>query len=259
MVGDTLYIFLLMKDLQVVKVYEGNAISFSKGKNVMVNATEMAKPFGKRVSDWLSNQNTKEFIDTLTETRKSVSADFQAVIVVRGGNPDAQGTWLHEDAALEFARWLSPKFAIWCNDRIKELLTTGSTSLPKFDVPQTFSDALMLAAKQQKQIEEQQKAIELKDSTISSQQKTIEEQKPSVTFTNAVSGSQSACLIGELAKLICQNGVKIGQEYIEQGLFVIKKGVRTGNDGVLYTTKTPKVTGKGQVYFINKFLNDVHA
>lgn len=157
-------------------------------------------------------------------------------------------------------------------------------SMKEFDVPQTFSDALMLAAKQQKQIEEQQKAIELKDSTISSQQKTIEEQKPSVTFTNAVSGSQSACLIGELAKLICQNGVKIGQnrlfewmrekhylgtsgehrnmpnqEYIEQGLFVIKKGVRTGNDGVLYTTKTPKVTGKGQVYFINKFLNDVHA
>lgn len=275
---------MLMEDFQVVKIYEGNAISFSKGENVMVNATEMAKPFGKRVSDWLSNQNTKEFIGALTETRKSVSADFQAVKVVRGGNPDAQGTWLHEDAALEFARWLSPKFAIWCNDRIKELLTTGTTSLPAYDVPKSFSEALLLAAKQQKQIEEQQKTIELKDSTISFQQKTIEAQKPSVTFANAVSGSQSACLIGELAKLICQNGVKIGQnrlfqwmrekhylgtsgehrnmpnqEYIEQGLFIIKKGVRTGNDGVLYTTKTPKVTGKGQVYFINKFLSDVHA
>lgn len=271
-----------MEDLQVVKVYEGNAISFSKGKNVMVNATEMAKPFGKTTKDWLRTNSSHEFISSLSGVRHICPTEL--VKVVQGGSPEQQGTWMHEDVALEFARWLSPKFAIWCNDRIKELLTTGATSLPKFDVPQTFSDALMLAAKQQKQIEEQQKAIELKDSTISSQQKTIEEQKPSVTFTNAVSGSQSACLIGELAKLICQNGVKIGQnrlfewmrkkhylgtsgdhrnmpnqEYIEQGLFVIKKGVRTGNDGVLYTTKTPKVTGKGQVYFINKFLNDVHA
>lgn len=133
----------------------------------------------------------------------------------------------------------------------------------------------------QKKIEEQQHTIEQKDSTISDQKKQIEESQPAVTFTNAVSGSKSACLIGELAKLICQNGVQIGQnrlfewlrknhylgsvgerrnipnqEYIEQGLFIVKKGVRTGNDGVLYTTKTTKVTGKGQVYFINKFLQN---
>lgn len=133
----------------------------------------------------------------------------------------------------------------------------------------------------QKKIEEQQHAIEQKDSTISDQKKQIEESQPAVTFTNAVSGSKSACLIGELAKLICQNGVQIGQnrlfewlrknhylgsvgerrnipnqEYVEQGLFIVKKGVRTGNDGVLYTTKTTKVTGKGQVYFINKFLQN---
>nr|WP_317127064.1 phage antirepressor KilAC domain-containing protein [Chryseobacterium carnipullorum] len=45
------------------------------------------------------------------------------------------------------------------------------------------------------------------------------------------------------------------QQYIEQGLFEIKKGVRSGKDGVLHQTTTPKVTGKGQVYFVNKFLN----
>ena len=48
------------------------------------------------------------------------SADL--VTVIKGGNGE-QGTWMHEDVALEFARWLSPKFAIWCNRRIKELLT----------------------------------------------------------------------------------------------------------------------------------------
>ena len=113
------------------KNWNGAIISFEKrnGK-VMVNATEMAKPFGKRVSDWLSNQSTKEFIEELTVTRKSVTADFQAIVIRQGGDPNEQGTWLHEDAAIEFARWLSPKFAIWCNDQIKELMTKGVVALP---------------------------------------------------------------------------------------------------------------------------------
>jgi anti-repressor protein len=100
-----------------------------------------------------------------------------------------------------------------------------------------------------------------------------------VLFTDAVIGSNSSCLIGELAKVISQNGYTIGQnrlfdwlrdngylgkvgerrnipnqQYVEQGLFEIKKGVRSGKDGVLHQTTTPKVTGKGQVYFVNKFL-----
>lgn len=133
-----------------------------------------------------------------------------------------------------------------------------------FQVPQSFSEALMLAAKQQETIEEQKKQIEAA--------------QPAVTFTQAVSGSASSCLVGELAKLIDQNGYPMGekrlfkwlrengylgtngerynipnQRYIEQGLFELKKGTRSGNNGVMYTTITPKVTGKGQIYFVNKF------
>ncbi len=132
-------------------------------------------------------------------------------------------------------------------------------------IPQTFAEALMLAAQQAQQIEEQQKQLV--------------EQAPKVAFTDAVVSSQSSCLIGELAKLITQNGVEIGekrlfewlrknkylgssgerynipmQHYVEQGLFELKKGVRSGHNGVMHTTITTKVTGKGQVYFVNKFL-----
>ena len=115
-------------------MYEGSPVSFTKGSNVMVNATEMAKPFEKRALKWLENQTTKEFIEELSKVRKRTLADL--VIVTKGGNNP--GTWMHEDVAMEFARWLSPKFAIWCNDRIKELLTTGTTSLnslPNFSNP----------------------------------------------------------------------------------------------------------------------------
>ena len=132
-------------------------------------------------------------------------------------------------------------------------------------IPQSFSEALKLAYEQSLKIEEQQKQLEA--------------QAPKVLFTEAVMGSSSSCLIGELAKIITQNGYEIGekrlfkymrenrylgqkgerynipnQQYIEQGLFELKKGTRSGNNGVMHTTITPKVTGKGQVYFVNKFL-----
>lgn len=87
----------------------------------MINATEMAKPFDKRPAKWLELPSTKEFLMTLQTIRKSDS--FIRTIEGRKG-----GTWMHEDVALEFARWLSPAFAIWCNDRIKELLLTGTAS-----------------------------------------------------------------------------------------------------------------------------------
>lgn len=253
--------------------YKGSKISFANGKNVMVNATEMGKKFGKRVTDWMDNQYSKEYIQELTEVRKSVSADFQAVRIVKGGNPELQGTWMHEDVALEFARWLSPAFAIWCNDRIKELLKYGMTATqPTLDEMLDNPDLVIRMATQLKQERAEKARIEAENKRI------IAETAPAVTFTQAVSGSASSCLIGELAKLIDQNGYPMGekrlfkwlrengylgtkgerynipnQRYIEMGLFELKKGVRSGGNGVLRTTITPKVTGKGQVYFVNKF------
>lgn len=96
----------------------------------MVNATQMAKPFGKLAKDWLSNKSTKDFLSTLSAVRTIPLTEL--VKIVQGGNSE-QGTWMHEDVALEFARWLSPSFAIWCNDRIKELLTTGVATVSNDD------------------------------------------------------------------------------------------------------------------------------
>ena len=137
-------------------------------------------------------------------------------------------------------------------------------------LPQTFADALRALAEQ---VEETEK-----------QKQIISEQAPKVLFTEAIIGSKSSCLIGELAKIITQNGYYIGQNrlfswmringylgtrgerynipnqrYIEQGLFELKKGTRSGDDGVMHTTITTKVTGKGQGYFVNKFLKGITA
>lgn len=104
--------------------YNGSPITFQKGDSVMVNATEMAKPFGKRCNDFLSTKQTKELISSLSA--KTGIPATGLVTVNQGGNN--QGTWMHEDLALVFAQWLSPDFYLWCNDRIKELLQYGMTA-----------------------------------------------------------------------------------------------------------------------------------
>lgn len=110
----------------------------------------------------------------------------------------------------------------------------------------------------------------------------IEVQKPKVIFADAVSSSHTSILVGELAKILRGNGIEIGQRRLfnwlrehgylikrqgtdynmptqramELGLFEIKEGSYINGSGVNIITKTPKVTGKGQQYFINRFLAD---
>lgn len=131
--------------------------------------------------------------------------------------------------------------------------------------------ATNLKEEKQKRIEAEQKA-ELAEQTIKSN-------APKVLFADAVSTSQRSCLVAELAKILQQNGVNIGQnrlftwmrengylcskgQYYNQptqksmdlGLFELKQTTINKPDGSILVSTTTKVTGKGQVYFVNKFL-----
>lgn len=91
----------------------------------------MAKKFGKRPAFWLRLPSTADFIDALFNVRFGEgnvqklhieNSTYSAFVMIeRGGSNPC--TWFHEDVAIEFARWLSPLFAIWCNDRIKEMVS----------------------------------------------------------------------------------------------------------------------------------------
>jgi len=100
--------------------YHGSNIAFEEieGK-MMVNATQMAKPFGKQPIEWLRFQQAQDLINALTKVGNHSLADLK--IVKRGGNNP--GTWFQEDVALFFAQWLSPEFYLACNSKLKELLT----------------------------------------------------------------------------------------------------------------------------------------
>lgn len=256
-----------------VFIYKGFEITFQTDDgSVMVNATEMAKPFNASPAFWLRNQQAQEFLRSYCELRNRKSEDVLNVVHGDGG-----GTWMHEDVALEFARWLSPSFAIWCNDRIKELLKVGMTAMPQTVEAMLADPDLVIGLATQLKTERQK--VREQAAVITSQQTALKEAEPKVLFADSVSASESSILIGELAKILKQNGIEIGQnrlfewmrnnDYLcsrgesynlptqramELKLFEIKKTSITQPDGTVFVTSTTKVTPKGQIYFVNSFL-----
>lgn len=124
-----------------------------------------------------------------------------------------------------------------------------------------------------------QTIIDKKNALIERKEREIAELKPKALFADAVAASDGTCLVGELAKMMRQNGVQIGQNRLfeklrqdgylgksgsnynvptqramEMGLFRIKETSITHSDGHITVQRTAKVTGKGQQYFINRFI-----
>lgn len=123
-----------------------------------------------------------------------------------------------------------------------------------------------------------QSIIDKKNAVIEGQRQEIEELRPKAMFADAVAASDGTCLVGELAKMLTQAGFKIGQNrlfaklredgylgttgchrnvprqrYVEQGLFRIKETAISHADGHVSLSRTTKVTGKGQAYFLEKY------
>ncbi|WP_448977224.1 KilA-N domain-containing protein [Neisseria sp.] len=117
-----------------IQTFSFSQFSVSFQENGYLNATAIAKQYDKRVGNYLRNERTQEYITALTErlfnpeTRNRATAENQLVIIKKGRNDKkSQGTWLHPKLAVDFARWLNPKFAVWCDEQI-EILLNGKIS-----------------------------------------------------------------------------------------------------------------------------------
>lgn len=164
------------------------------------------------------------------------------------------------------------KFEKWVFDEVIPSIRTNDGYIVG---QETLSDDELMA----KAILVAQRKIKERDQIIEQQKQKIEADRPKTIFADAVSASHTSILIGDLAKLICQNGYQIGQKrlfqwmrdngylmvsgssrnmpkqkYVEQGLFEIKESNVQNPDGSVRITRTTKVSGKGQLYFVNKFL-----
>lgn len=144
----------------------------------------------------------------------------------------------------------------------------------------TSPDFLIKLATQLKAEQEKNRELE---NTVKKQGELMERARPLVCFANSVKTANTSILIGELAKILKQNGVNIGQNRLfawlrdngylvsrkgsdynmptqksmELGLFEIKETTINHSDGHISISKTPKISGKGQVYFVNKFLKPI--
>jgi phage antirepressor YoqD-like protein len=202
----------------------------------MINATEMAKPFGKRTNDWMSNKQTIELINSLSAR---TGIPVTGLVVVRNGG-NQQGTWLHEDLALIFAQWLNPEFYLWCNDRVKELLRHGATAVNPDSL--LDPDFIIKLAKELKESREKQRMAEERAIL---QEGVIKESAPKVEYYEKVLQSESLIPTNVIAK-------ELGMSAVSLNKMLHKKGIiyRSGNTWVLYNRYQDKgYTGTKTVTF----------
>lgn len=165
------------------------------------------------------------------------------------------------------------KYFIACEKKLK-----GENPSYLIADPIKRAEAWIQEEKERQALKEQAKQLTEENKNLEAQ---IEEDLPKVIFAMAVTESKRSCLVAELAKIICQNGMEVGQNrlfkwlrkrgylgtkgeyynqpmqrWVEAGMFEIKKRTITKPNGDLITVSTPLVTGKGQVYLVNKFLKE---
>ena len=248
-----------------IKIF--NNPEFGKVRTMEING----EPYfvGKDVAEILEYNNTKDAIAT------HVDADDRTVIQ-RSENttleiPNRGLTVINESGlyslilssklpkAKEFKRWVT-------SEVLPSIRKHGAYAVDELLNDPEFAIKTFTALKEERE----------KSKRLSEQ---IEADKPKVIFADSVSAAKSSILVGDLAKLLKQNGINIGQNRLfewlrqkgylikggssknmptqkaaEMGLFEVKVSTVNNPDGSIRETKTTKVTGKGQVYFVNKFL-----
>ena len=240
-----------MKDLIKIEINEN--------QEPVVSGRELHEALGvqTRYNDWFNR---------MCEYGFSEGIDFCSILSKStGGRPETNHA-IKLDMAKEIAM-------IQRNEKGKEVRQYF------IQVEKDFNSPEKIMARALKIAENKLNVLQLENAE---QKKKIEEQRPKVLFANSVETAKTSVLVGELAKIIKQNGYDIGQnrffewlrnnnyligrkgtdynmptqKAMELGLFEIKETSITHADGHISVNKTPKVTGKGQVYFVNKFLKE---
>lgn len=227
--------------------------------NVTLNENQEPVVSGRQLHKVLNvNSNYTTWFERMTEYGFTEGQDFLPHLEKSTGGRPKQDHVLKLDVAKEIAM-------IQRTDKGKEVRQYFIQVEKDFNSPEKIMA----------------RALKIADRKIIKLEATIEEQKPKVIFANAVSASHTSILVGEFAKLMRQNGVNMGQnrmfvwlrengylinrkgsdknmptqKSMELGLFEIKETTINHSDGHISINKTPKITGKGQLYFADKLLS----
>ena len=251
-----------MDELQVFNNQE-----FGQVRSLVINNEPWL--VGKDVAEALGYDNPSKAIrDHVEEEDKKMGVQNVTPYIIDSLGRKQHPTFINESGlyALVFSSKLpsTKKFKRWVTSEVLPALRkTGQYQVKELSGSELMARALIEA-----------------QSVLAAKDKQIEEMKPKALFADAVATSHTSILVGELAKILKQNGIDMGQKRLfawlrengylikrkgtdynmptqkamDLGLFEIKEGSYINGAGANITTKTPKVTGKGQQYFINKFL-----
>ncbi len=240
-------------------------------------------------------RDIRNLIDNLSKSNETTSGpvNYSSYVIKEDTYKDGKGELramysLNKKACFLLASGYNVLLRAKIIDRWEELETEKRMQdLPSYQISSPRERAMKWIEeeeiRQQLALENKQQAerIEQQAETIEHQAEQIKEEAPKVLFAKAVETSQRSCLVAELAKILQQNGVQIGQNRLfkwlrakgylgktgpyynqptqrsmEKGLFEIKQQTINKPDGSIIVTTTTKVTGRGQIYFVNKFLNE---
>lgn len=238
----------------IIKLEVGN------GKQAMASSRQIAEHFGKQHGHVL--RDIDELIKGVSKNGDTPMFEKSTYVHSQNGQEYPEYKMNRDGFSLLVMGFTGKDALKWKLKYIEAFNQMERALISK--TPQTFAQALRLAAEQAELLEQQSKQLE--------------EQAPKVLFAKSVEASKSSCLIGELAKILKQNGVEVGQNrlfdwlrdngYIgkrgenknlptqksmDLKLMEIKKSTVSNPDGSVRVTRTTKITGKGQVYFVNKF------
>lgn len=253
-----------MNELQIF-----NSPEFGQVRTVTIDGESWF--IAKDVATALGYSNTRDAI------AKHVDDDDKNTVVIRDGKGNPNQTIINESGlyslVLSSKLPTAKKFKHWITSEVLPAIRKTGGYIANAETmtdAEIMSKALMIA----------KQTIESREQRIHSLEAETERMKPKEIFADAVSASNSSILIGDLAKILHGNGIKIGrgrlfawmrehgflikqkgtsynmptQRAMELGLFRVKEGSYVDGKGNNIITKTTKVTGKGQQYFINKFL-----
>lgn len=264
------------KEIEILVEDQLIPIKNSDGRTV-VNARDLheflesRKDFSSWIKDRIERYDLAENEDYVVFTEFGENS--------KGGRPKKEYA-LTLDAAKELSMVegnekgkQARKYFIACEKKLKG----GNPSYLIAD-PIKRAEAWIQEEKERQSLKEQTRQLAEENKNLENQ---IEEDLPKVIFAMAVTKFKRSCLVAELAKIICQNGMEVGQNrlfkwlrkrgylgvkgeyynqpmqrWVEAGMFEIKKRTITKPNGDLITVSTPLVTGKGQVYLVNKFLKE---
>ena len=250
--------------------FEGNKVrALADGDEVMFVASDIAKILGYRDAANLTRNLDGD--ERGTHEVSTPSGTQNMTVLTESGLYRAilnrETAYVKNEEAQAFVK----RFQRWVTHEVLPQIrkTGGYIQASESDSDEDIMARAVLVA---------QKTIKQKNQQIASQQSRIVELEPKARFADAVAASDGTCLVGELAKMLRQNGMDIGQNRLfrllqadgylgksgsnrnvptqramDLGLFRIKETTVTHADGHTTVSRTPKVTGKGQRYFIDRY------